>query len=315
MYQIFDFLIDSNIPLPELPQIDSGKASLTFNLLSGDPTDDNGLEWFHHWRLQDGEITISCGKTNDGYLLRFPHLADFLIPNDQNLIHCYRWPDVTDDTIRHLLLDQVIPRVVGHQGQIVLHASAVRIDEYGVAFLGESGWGKSTIASSLAQAGYSLMTDDCLLLKLDAGRVIGVPGYAGSRLWADSFEAVVNGQGAVESVAHYSSKKRLILHDDDVKNSDVQMRAIFVLGSPDESTGQSDIVVEPLSGTQALMEPLKHSFHLDITDLQRVGEQFAAMGNVAKSGLSFYRLTYPRDHSMLPAVRNALRETVMQANC
>ena len=69
MYRIFDLLIDSEIPLPELPEVAEGIASISFKLLNKPPSIKDSA-WFHHWRQPDGEITISCAKDNRAYYLR-----------------------------------------------------------------------------------------------------------------------------------------------------------------------------------------------------------------------------------------------------
>ena len=162
MYRIFNVLIESNIPLPELPEIQAGTPSFFFVLQA--PSSEAGLQpqWIHHWRDHDDQITISCGRIGDADLLRFPDLADFYIARQGTAIECYPAAGTSGESIRHLLLDQVMPRSIAQQGAIVLHASVVLIGGKAVAFLGDSGWGKSTLATSLHEKGYPLLTDDCV---------------------------------------------------------------------------------------------------------------------------------------------------------
>lgn len=313
MYRIFDILIESNILIPELPEVEQGEISISFQLSSDTFPDESQLKWYHHWRLPDGEITISCARLREDYFLRFPELADFLISTNGNQIGCFAMLGVSDESIRHLLVDQVIPRVVAHQGSIVLHASAIEIDGGVIAFLGESGWGKSTLATSFYEQGYPLLTDDCLLLKPEEGKIVAIPSYAGSRLWSDSLEAVVNDKSSVHPVAHYSSKMRLIFPDR-LKNKVLQLplTAIFVLGSPEQSNDLKEIDVEPLKGAEMIMELVKHSFLLDITDMDKITTQFQAFGQVTDSELPIYRLSYPREHARLANVRNVVQKVALK---
>lgn len=313
LYRIFNFILESNISLPELSAVEKGTPSITFNLSSGTLPSDDNLDWVHHWRLSDGEISISCARRGDDYCLRFPQLADFLIHRRGDRIQCYRWPGEADDSVRHLLLDQVIPRVVAHLGGIVLHASAVQLEGGGVVFLGESGWGKSTLAASFHQNGYQVLTDDCLLVTMVRDQVHCVPGYAGSRLWVDSFEAIMGEQAVFGQVAQYSSKRRLIPDKNKVTvKGEIPVRAIIVLADPQLVQHGEEIRLEPITGQRAVMELVTHSFHLDISDHKKIGQQFGALGHVVTSGVPVYRLWYPRDHTLLPAVHATVVKAIVQ---
>ena len=314
MYRIFDILINSNIPIPELPEIKQGECSISFHLSPDSPLDENQLKWYYHWRLPNGEITISCARSGDDYFLRFPGLADYLISQKGDQIHCFAMSGVSDESIRHLLLDQVIPRIVAHQGWIVLHASAIKIDEGIIAFLGESGWGKSTLATSFYEQGYPLLTDDCLLLKPETGEIVGIPSYAGSRLWPDSLDAVVNDKSSVHPMAHYSSKKRLILPES-LKNNTIPLplSAVFVLAAPDESKDLNSVTVKQLTGAKMIMELVKHSFHLDVTDRNKISAQFETLGAITKTSLPIYLLSYPRNHTILDSVHKIIKKMSLES--
>ena len=309
MYRIFDIQIDSNIPIPELPEVEQGEASISFRLSPDSFSDEGKLKWYHHWRLSNGEITISCARLEEDYFLRFPELADFWISREGDQIECFFIPGTSEETIRHLLIDQLIPRLVAHQGRIVLHASAIKMKGGMIAFLGESGWGKSTLATSFYEHGYPLLTDDCLLLKPEIRRIVGVPSYSGARLWSDSLEAVVNDKSSVHPMAHYSSKKRLIFPNN-LKNKVFQLplTAIFVLKSPDESKELNNVTVVPLRGAKMIMELVKHSFHLDVTDRDKISTQFETLGAVTKTSLPIYLLSYPREHTLLESVHKIIEE-------
>ena len=176
LYRIFDILIDSNIPLPELPEVTKGTARILFQL-SGQRPYNGSFDWRHHWRFSDGTVCISVARTGKGYCLRFPGLADFSTGDVEADIVCHPCDDIPDETIRHLLLDQVIPRLLAHEGNTILHASAVAIDGRAIAFAGETGMGKSTLAASLHARGHPVLSDDSLLLLHQNHAIAGIPGY------------------------------------------------------------------------------------------------------------------------------------------
>ena len=77
---------------------------------------------------------------------------------------------VIDDHVemRGWQLRQVAPTVAACFERLTLHASAVGIDGRIVAFVGESGVGKSTLAWALVKAGADPVSDDLLPIRFDA---------------------------------------------------------------------------------------------------------------------------------------------------
>jgi len=312
MYKIFDFFIESNIHIPELPEVIEGKVSITFHLSPDlSPIVNSHMNWIHHWRDTDGEVLTSFAKQSNDFYLRFPNIADFLITNKGKEIICYRNIHTGEDTVRHLLLDQVIPRVLSHQDNIILHASAVMFGISCVIFIGESGMGKSTLAASFHQNNYPIITDDCLLVKFARNKLFCTPNYSGARLWEDSYQSVVNSEVNVKYTSDYSSKRRLILHRNPEK-SEVPVNTIFILDQSVHSAGphQDKVQLEPICGANMFINLVMNSFHLDITDLEKISSQFNHYGDIVNADLKNYRLHYPRDHNMLDKVRNVIKDVV-----
>ena len=141
---------------------------------------------FHQWSFPDGTLWTQFYRQGGGYLLRFPDLADFEVSADGATVLGFPAPGVTSPTVEHLYLNQVLPLALSRQGKLVLHGSAVDIGGQGVAFLGESGRGKSTLAASFATEGTRFLTDDGLLLEWVDGHCMIVPSHPSIRLWEDS---------------------------------------------------------------------------------------------------------------------------------
>lgn len=309
MYRIFDISLDCDIHLQELPKSDGADRIISIQLGSEDLMEKGDLHWLHEWQDSNGEVIIMCAKINSNYLLRFPNLMDFLISLSGDKIIYLPAPGVPEETIRHLILDQVIPRVLGQLGNIVLHASAVQIPSGPViVFLGETGWGKSTLASSYYDSGSRLITDDCLLIRLIHNSIYCIPNYLGLRLYPDSTEAIFKTNKQFMSVSHYSSKKRLILHEmDDVDlYESVPVSAIFLLSDPDNHDSD-DISVERIYGADELMSLIEQSFLLDVTDKQLIKRQFRTASEIIEVSPVLYRLSYPRKYEMLEEVRNTVK--------
>ena len=194
MYHLFDGLVACDFSLPGVPEAHKGQADIHIALGQGS-VNDTRYDWLHSWRENDGELVLSCARHCDEggsprYLLCFLDLADFIIAG--NCVTCHPQPDCRQDSLRQLLLDQVIPRLWAHKGHLVLHASAVRLpDNRVIAFLGESGWGKSTLAAPLQARGSTLVSDDSINLKATADGVQLILSYTGLCLNEDSITTLI----------------------------------------------------------------------------------------------------------------------------
>jgi len=113
-------------------------------------------DWLHEWKESDNTVTLSIAVHQTGFLLRIPEFCDFILDTTQRSVQVLPHDMLDEHTIEHLLVDQVLPRLLAHEGQLLLHACAVNVDGRTVLFLGKSGWGKSTIAALFHHAGYRL---------------------------------------------------------------------------------------------------------------------------------------------------------------
>ena len=306
-YSLCEVSIESDIPLPELSSAESREPEFTFALHSGQPYCWDDCEWQNTWYVGEDTPWLLLGKQDDEYLLRFPELADFAVSKDTRKISCCPHPDATSDTIRHLLLDQVIPLLLSKQGRLVLHGSAVLTPHGAVAFLGETGRGKSTLASSFSEKGAPVLTDDCLLVKEADGQLWAVPSYPGLRLWPEAVHALFGPQRPIAEVAHYTEKRRVDGHVGlSFCAEPAALRRIYFLAPAYENQGKCVSIV-PLSARDACMELVKFTYLIDITDRQRLRQEFERLSRVAALPL-FYRLSFPHDFSLLPDVHRAILE-------
>ncbi len=309
-YKIFNKIIKSNIPLPELKGEEILPPSIFFESLPAHSLPHSAITWLHHWHLPNGQISLSSGKEKSNYWLRFPQIADFHIIPSKNKIISHQLLDIPNNTIRHLLLDQVIPRLLSHQGQQIIHASCVRIDKSAVAFSGQSGWGKSTIATFFHDHDHTLLTDDCLLLKLDKSKVLGIPNYRGARLFQDSL-SFLSKEKHVTPLAHYGTKKRLLMTNS-IKTDAIPIKAVFILGDPTLLQPTAPVVsISKISGASAAIELVKNCFPLDITDKKRMGTQMQKLAQIGGSkNISIYHLNYPRKTDLLPEIMKSILELI-----
>ena len=306
-YRLYGLNIDSHDLLLEMAPAKKTNVDVRVKNASPRVSLSSPSSWFMNWTLPGGEKWLSCAKTEKGYLLRFNELADFTIDRIGSEIVCMPRPGIPEDTIQHLLLDQVIPLVINLRGGEALHASAILTSHGVIAFAGPAGSGKSTITGSLVKMGYPFVSDDCLTLREKDQTIFAIPAYPGLRLWDDAQEHLFGENGNKKSVAHYTSKLRVDIEEGpESYNPEPKpfARLYDIVNSP-ETDETSDIMIEKLSPRDSFMALVRCAFRLDITDQQMLARQFRFLKRVT-STISVRRLSFPRNFRFLPDVQRAI---------
>ncbi|MBU1565213.1 MAG: hypothetical protein KJ630_06255 [Proteobacteria bacterium] len=320
LFVFFNYILESDMALPELTDIDdpAALADIYFQVSDDQTEYTRAREWLHHWKAPDQSVTLSFAREEDTLFLHFPGMACFEIGNNGHLVTCHARPSLSSATIRHLLLDQVLPRLFAHFFSCsVFHASFVVVNGKGICFLADSGWGKSTIAAGLGGAGHTILTDDCLSIAVRNHRITGTPAYCGIRLLADSLEKLGGSlKTPRETVAEYTSKKRISLAPQETLGSlaleALPLQALFLLTSPQETKDCHKPEIVSVGGISAMKELLKNSFCLDVHDQQWQQAHFRRVSAVAASGLPIFSLRYPRKYQTLPEVEKVIIKTLDQ---
>jgi hypothetical protein len=266
------------------------------------------IRWFHHWTFPNGRRWLSFARLDDGYLLRFPRLADFHVRLPAREVAARRGRSTPHDTFRHLLLDQVLPLIVAGRDCLALHASVVDVDGGAIAFLGAAGNGKSTLAAALGRRGHPVLSDDCCVVRRSARGFEVVATYPGVRLFGPSRNQVF-GDAATggRRVSHYSSKRRVI--DDGgtprFGTIPVPLRRVYVLASRDADSRVGRVEIARRSRRDSVVDLVGGTFFLDVTDPERALDAFGLAGDIAAS-LPVCSLTFPWSLAALDDVLDQL---------
>jgi hypothetical protein len=304
LYRLCDLVLRSNVPLPELPPAAQTTVDVDFELLPAGELEEVAAEWFHRRELDNGRVWLTFGRLAAGYLLRFPRFADFTLLDATRRVRCRPRPGLPEVTLRHLLVDQVLPLVLSQRGALVLHASAVAIPQGVLAFVGETGRGKSTLAASLCQRGCNLVTDDYLVLRERGSDFWAMPTYPGLRVMPATVAALFEEGLDLQSVAHYTQKKRVGPDNTPLtfQTEALPLRRLFFL---DRFADKGATVVNSITRRDAFFEFTRSSVSLDCQSPESL--QLGFLGCNRLAGLPFLnRLAMPRDFALLPAVCDAI---------
>lgn len=298
MYRAYGRVLESDQALPELETAAAPCADLRliWDARVHAPPD---VRWATLWRFSDGEPWVTAARASNTHHFRFARFAEFRV--SPSLIEMAPRGRVDDSTLRHLLLDQVLPLALASQGALVLHASAVSVDGRAVLFAGRAGAGKSTLAALLARDGAPVLADDGVLLEESQDGVLqAVPSYPGLRLFPDS-SAAVHLDAPAAHLAGYTRKRRVVAASEPglFRSTPAPLGRIYVL-----SPGP-DLAIDRVSRRDAAMAIVRHAYRADIEDPLGLRQQLDGIARCS-GALDVWALTCPRDFSRAAEVARAI---------
>lgn len=136
----------------------------------------------------DGIEQKLIAEQGDRIFGRVPGIAAFLIENGRQITV---EPLAEDESmLSPSILGAAMSVILRQRGLLVLHASSVAIDGKVVAFMGGSGWGKSTLANAFHAKGYPVLTDDVLAIDMQSTPPIVIPAFPQFKLCHDAAVAL-----------------------------------------------------------------------------------------------------------------------------
>jgi hypothetical protein len=312
-YSLAGLILVTDTAMPELVEVEQ-EIGMVWRFASRGDASPGHLPLVHKAETEKGTVWLRIERDAERYVLRFTDIADFVVTPAERSISCFSDEEVGSSTVRHLLLDQVVPHILALDGSMVLHASAVATDGGVVAFVGPSGFGKSSLAASFTSGGCPLVSDDFVLLVEDevTGRFAAVPSYPGLRLWPDSAEVFGTGPETSVVVSEMSDKRRVPARGHDTSSAPMLVRALVVLGDPSDESGER-ISVRRISAREGLMAVYQQAFRMERSGRERQLLEFDRFARLASSTV-LLRVDYPREYESLPAVRAAILDALTTAS-
>ncbi len=305
-YFLYGVCIRSVVPLPGPKLAGSGKVAIDlFNgsasLFSrarreaGISPEERG-EWFQHARLSDGSD-----------YLQWSELFEFLIAADGRRIACRELNGASPESFQTYLLGQVLSFALLKHGIEPLHSTTVLIDGQAVAFLGDCGYGKSSLGAVFLQAGYCLLTDDLLVLKERGHQFVTYPGPPRIKLFPRIAKTLLGKR--VNGIPMNNQTPKLViplLENEMVLPQGIfPLKAIYVLTPPPARLRSRRITIRALSPRRAFVEVTKNTFNAIVVDPQRLGRQFDLATRLG-TRIPVKSLSYPRDLRQISQVRESI---------
>jgi len=247
-YQVYGLTIDSEIPLPEL--------------VSGDGEADVVIRYGKLDRPPDATVDQVCLYADADQVYLFWEDIGILYIRQGCEIIIDPISDVTEDTLHLFILGSGLAVLLHQRQHLVLHASAVAVNNEVVAFIGDKGWGKSTTAAALHQRGHRLITDDLVAMFNDNdGCPQVLAGYPQFKLWPQSVEALGHSVEALPRIRPELDKRAQRI-ETNFQMTSLPLRRIYVLGAGEK------LEIAPLQAPIAFMQIVRNIY------VSRYGTEF-----------------------------------------
>lgn len=243
VYQAYGLSIHSDLELPELivSRRNSDPADVTIRSGSVEhpsdvPHDDMCLRNF------PGEA-----------ILYWPDIGTFQINEGREII-IDRKPEVSDSALRLYVLGSGFGVLLHQRGYLVLHASAVAINGVAVAFLGDKGWGKSTLSAALYARSHPLLSDDLVTITNDKdGSPMVIPGYPQFKLWPEALESLGSNPENLPRIRP-ELEKRAQRVESGFSHTPCPLGCIYLLSN------SAELSIEPVAIQPAFLQLVRHSY-------------------------------------------------------
>jgi hypothetical protein len=182
----------------------------------------------------------------------------------------------------------------------------VAIDGGAVAFIGDSGYGKSTLAAAFCLRGHAILTDDLLVLKENSHGFYGCPGRSRIRLLPETAKVLFEDRLKDMSPDPYSRKLAIPLDEPQTATETLPLRAIYVVRPGRPSTAIESVTIRTLRQRRAFFCMVANICNPIAREPERLARLFHLATRLC-ARLPVKSLSYPRDFSRLPAVVDAIR--------
>jgi len=169
-------------PFPELERFESKvETSEEVAALVSDPFTENSssvlISRMEGW-VGGAQRLLEVYDKSDGMLLRVEGCGEFFVTRYGESVGKLNSQKELSQLDREIILGPALVLALALRGVWSLHASAVTYKENLIAFLGESGQGKSTLAAYLSQrSGWHLVADDILPIQIIANDLNVLPHF------------------------------------------------------------------------------------------------------------------------------------------
>ena len=288
-YSAYQLCLQSEIPLSGLPVAD-GEPDVIVRLKSA-----------------DDHAMAGTNKTKREVFGRLEGIGDCWI-TDGRSITIAPFDGVTHEMLSPNILGGCMSIILRQRGFLALHASSVAIHGHVAAFLGHSGWGKSTLAAALHVHGHSVITDDILAIDLkQEGTPQVVPSFPQCKLSPDA--AIALGKDPADLTPLYAhATKRAYNFQTGFQTEQLPLQQIYILSKGDRHS------ITPLSPQEAFAYLVSNTRAMNVLrDNQSLQMHFQQCTQLLQQ-VPYYRFTRKPGLEELPDLVQMVEEHMKETS-
>jgi len=320
-YLAYGLSIGASLPLPGLPvqmsqrqqeppdlRIRLKENAQFLSTLFDPPTD-----FFYHTPNfnEGGEPNLRVGMLAGGKYYGFFYCdgARFAVDREGREIWADWPPNYALEDACTYLMGPVIAFVLRLRGATCLHASSTAVDGRAIALMGAPGAGKSTTAAAFARLGFSVISDDLVVLSDQMDRLLVQSGYPRVNLWPDSVGALFGSEDALPPITPTWNKRYLPLGGNGhyFHSGPLPLGAIYILG--ERQAGLSAPIVEELAGSEALTTLIANTYVHYLLDRDMQRRDFEVLSHVV-AGVPIRRVKPVADPTQWPTLCESIAADV-----
>lgn len=297
-YSAYGMSLHSVLPLPELtPSEDGADVEIRLGHLGEAPLSS-----------KSGECVGWIDDT--GVFLCWKDVATFFIRDGREILIDIS-PGAEEKRVRLLLLGAALSIVLHQRGYLVFHASAMAINNAGVMFIGNKGWGKSTMAAAMHKRGHLCMADDVVAIDDSLGSIhMVLPSFPQLKLWPDAISSLGGNPDTFPLVVSLAEKRDNRILEGYLSKS-VPLKCIYVLGVSNESEPE----IKPLTSQEALMYMVANTYNARFGELIFLADRASHLFRSTRlvKSIPIYHLMRPRSLEMLPIVSELVEKHILES--
>ncbi|NMG05973.1 hypothetical protein [Brasilonema sp. UFV-L1] len=284
-YKAYNLCIASELQLPELMETE-GEADAIVRFGKVD------------------SATAIQHNSGQNFVGEIPEVGEFLIYQGREII-INPIAGVDEALLRSVLLGPVLCVLLRQRGLLVLHASCIDINNKGVAFMGGSGWGKSTLATAFHTQGYAVLTDDVLPIQIRTGEAVVFPSYPQFKLWPEAATSLGQDTKSLLPVSQNSFKVAYKLSRG-FQQTPLPLQQIYVLDKGSEHK------ITRMKSQEAFIELVRHTRAISsITEQAFIADHLHLCTELVKN-VSFCRFTRKPSLGDLPELVKLIEDDLAE---
>lgn len=288
VYTAYNLCIHSEIPLPELV-VSQGLSDIIVRLEKLDSIP---------------QETIDQGDRFGG---KFEGVGRLLVQGGKEIL-IDPIPGLDESMLRTYVLGPLLSVLLRQRGMLVLHASSIAINGSAVAFMGSSGWGKSTLAQAFHAQGYAILTDDVMGIEMKTAHPIVWPGFPQIKLWPEAAASTGHVPESLPLLHPYTEKRSHYLTGGFCQTP-LPLKRIYVL-----AVG-TDHEITKLQPQVAFAELVRHSRGvISLTSPDYVNSHLHQCASIVKH-VPIYRFQRQLSLAALPELVQLVEGDIAQAVC